>query len=428
MDDIYLSPEFENENDFRLLSIDKRIASAFTESLERRKGVVMVLKGEPSLTAHTDSNSMEVRRVEYSNTLLLAKYADGAAGPQSPTTATPSSQQPTRSVSRGQERLTNGVVLATLHRIFETQLVPPKLNVYRALRHSFIGEAELAGHETGSAAPRVAPQSLHTFKTLVRRTQSSPLELAGALKEMGALVVGGHLRLLEPPLQCRVLRAMVHAACRPAAAGAACDWDSLCASLAPATYPRLVVQAVGMVYRARGASTARADAPPPCGLSELFDLPKVAVALAGYVFDTSAETTTQALADGARYPSLCYDVFFERWRTAVPAEVWQLLQMEPGASPEASLELLNGNVIARRVRDSTLAGATLLWAPRDYLPSDLAARVRLLFEANPDKWSSAALKCYVDPLLSSEQVFANVILRYAREYRIPGQPTTYASL
>lgn len=95
---------------------------------------------------------------------------------------------------------------------------------------------------------------------------------------------------------------------------------------------------------------------------------------------------------------------------------------------EKYMELLAGRVICQRGDARNFINATVWWVPAYALGDNVASAVDHLFRLCPGKWSSVALKAYIEPLLSQHEVFERVITRYAKECRTYDGQVCYTSL
>lgn len=453
MDHIFVRSNFADQHGFRLLCIDDAWARQLTEHVypsrasakretrrvkRRRVSVVLVMKGEEQLCLHDALTTRSVRRVEYSNAMLLAKRRLSSAGRaalrDAPVTTadaapTPPQQLPVEKV----RQLTDDVVLASLSRMFDSHAAHPQANITAVLGGAaYLTIDELEGH--GDAAPRGC-----TFAQLARVFCSSPAELADALQAMGAVVHRGRVRLLHPSLVHESLRATL--AFLDAADPADATWAAVRAHLCPSVYPEVVVRSLEAVYGAPPAAPQRTDDVTLLGMPALLDVPQVLVGLAGSVFDGRDGVVLRTLGGGEVARGLPLDVFVPAWTDAIPSTLLGVgglsLRGGTGASSTAAmLALLRGSVVVESrssgSSSATVAGvsapATVWWLPRDDLSSDFATRLRTLFELRPQRWDLADLCAYLGVLLPPDQSFEHVILRYAREYRVPGQSVQYAPL
>ncbi|KPI87580.1 hypothetical protein ABL78_3331 [Leptomonas seymouri] len=484
MNNIFIRSDFADRHEFRLLSIDdvwiKRFhehsSAATSAAVERgwpcaspRKrarsaddttvdpdadvSVVLIMKGEDQLCLYDETSTRSVRRVEYSNAMMLAKRrlnAEGAIAIQSSgadssgASATTKPEEPLP-LTRVRE-YNDDVVVASLSRMFDSHTANPQLNLVKVLSDSYLTIDELeedeeeAEREKAMAAHRSSGRpSGYTFAELARRLYSSPAELAQLLQRIGALVHRGRVRLLHPSLVYEALEAVL--TYFDAADPKEVSWQAARLHLCPSVYPDVVLRSLEAVYGASPASVdvANSEDVPLAGMVGLLNVPRVLAGLATGIFDTHAEVTRRSLSTGEVARGLPVEVFLEKWWDSIPSSLFGTAGVpsrNAAKAVELSLEILRGYaVVEPRLGAGGAASGTsnllqgmLWWMPKDVLTNDFAARLRVLFELRPQRWNQQDLKAYMDVLLAPDQNFQHVMVRYAREYRIPGQAVQYAPL
>ncbi|KAG5479173.1 hypothetical protein LSCM4_01762 [Leishmania orientalis] len=467
MDRIFIRSDFASRHEYRLISVDdawvrqfqehvypdpstdrsvvsrKRARTSSPPSTTARDGgvsVAFVMKGGEQLCLHDARSTRSVRRVEYSNSMLLAvrrlnragrtamreSRGRGVDGGNADETVTASAASPWPASSVRQ--YTDDVVVASLNRMFDSHVACPQANVSAVLGESYLTIEELEG----TAAPS---EKGYTFAQLARAFRSSPVELANLLESMGAVVHRGHVRLLHPSLAHESLSAVLTFldAVEP------CDasWPAVRDHLCPSVYPEVVLRSLEAVYgapRGIGETTTDDCCVKLLGMPALLNLPRVLVGLAGGVFDAHHGVAHRTLSTGEVACGLPMETFVKAWMDAIPSSLFGVdgipLRGASGAQ-KTLMEKLRGYVVVESLSAGGAGGSmqgTAWWLPKEALSNDFAARLRTLFELRPQRWDQMELKEYLDVLIPPDQSFEHVIVRYAREYRIPGQPVQYAPL
>lgn len=417
---VNIRSRFKDEESYRLLSIS---VEEMNFPFQKRSGMIggsatnhllfLVLKGEKTVVAHGEQHAWLIRRVEYSNSLLLASRC---------------CQLPTA----GSSAL---MVVACLSRVFETAKRGAQRNVMSALRDSCVTLTEMEDSElrVGRSSAR-----LFTFSQLARQNFIGTRDLAELLSCHGALVHRRRVRLLDPADTQRILNAVLSFV---QANGPACtSWTDVVAHLSPSPFPAAAVAAVRAIFGAsdEAAAVGGGDAAQEDSARPLFAPARVAVSLAEYVFQHSAATqwSTVAVSDthGVAVGRLPFDVFFPEWYLSIPPFILSELEMSadlPGdaASARRAVSVLRGSVVFPHLSPATFStGATAIWVPERSLPDDLGTRLRILFDLHDERWALEDIRPYVSPVLFKGETFENTIHRYAREYRVPDRPIEYSKL
>ncbi|AYU78707.1 hypothetical protein, conserved [Leishmania donovani] len=474
MDHIFVRSDFACRHEYRLVSVDDACVKQLKEQVypspsagngaARSKrtrassppsaticsgdvAVVFVMKGDGQLCLHDAQSTRSVRRVEYSNTMLLATRRLNRAGRSAvcesrgrgsdvcnteetaTVTATPLPASRVR-------QYTNNVVVASLSHMFDSHAAHPQDNVSAVLGESYLTIEELEGTDGGSSGSGVAGPSGrgYTFAQLARMLRSSPAELADLLQSIGAVVHRGLVRLLHPSLAHESLAAVL--AFLDAAEPCDASWAAAREHLCPSVYPDVVLRSLEAVYGARrgaGEATKDNDSVVLVGMPALLNLPRVLVGLAGGVFDAHQAVVHRTLGTGEVACGLPLETFAKAWMDAIPSSLFGVAGIPHRGAAGAQktlMEKLRGYVVVEP-RSGGFGGSmqdTVWWVPKESLSIDFAARLRALFELRPQLWDQMELKEYVGTLVPPDQSFEHVIVRHTREYRIPGQPVQYAPL
>ncbi|KPA85599.1 hypothetical protein ABB37_00009 [Leptomonas pyrrhocoris] len=481
MNHIFVRSDFADRHEFRLLSMDdewlkrfrehpcaaaraaqerlrssrhKRARAAVGTSTdpEEDASVVLIMKGENQLCLHDETTTRSVRRVEYSNVMMLAQrrlnatgaraLQETAAESKNVTTVPPEEPLPRARVPE----CNDDVVVASLSRMFDSHTAHPQRNILTVLADSYVAIDELEeGAETENGeTSRAAPSSSssggasagYTFTELTRRFHSSPAELAQLLQDIGAVVHRGRVRLLHPSLVFEALGAVL--TYFDAADPAGMSWQAVRLHLCPAVYPDVVLRSLEAVY---GASPAAADEEDVslAGMAGVLNIPRVLTGLAAGIFDTAADVTPRTLRTGEVARGLPLEVFLDKWWNSIPSSLFGTAGVPSRNAPKAAelfvAQLRGCAVVEPRagagsvsLGNGTALQGTLWWMPKEVLTNDFAARLCALFELRPQKWNQEDLQAYMEVLLAPSQNFQHIMVRYAREYRIPGQAVQYAPL
>ncbi|CCW61936.1 unnamed protein product [Phytomonas sp. EM1] len=457
MESIFLTPDFDRCKNYRLfkidaawlknLKVDGNIVSsvcARTRSKRQRSPepdageprMFLWAKGGHSLIACDAAQTLMVRRVEYSNSILVARRRHY---PKKTTVVTSSDEPKAESTPL---KSNASIIVASLSRIFETHPIRPHHCTHTLLANSSltleemeIGTCESIDREilNDERTPSGrSPCTYLTFIDLVRANDCSPKELAAVLGAMGAVVHRGYVRLLDRKILDEALEAILTYV---DAEDEALTWDQL-ADYFASVYPRIVLQVVRAVY---GASTATVESD---GISDVaegglplhekwssFSLPKVLLGLAGGVFETDPSASPEEVEPGVLAIRMTFDSFWDAWKRRIPV-AWPGYGGLPswGEDPQKALALLRGHVVCYQSSPTSYRDAKVWWLPEYLLPQSIKARVDLLFRLSPQKWDAESMRAFIEPLLGEGQSFTNIIVRYAREYRIPGEPLMYFHL
>ncbi|KAL7702488.1 Sister chromatid cohesion protein Dcc1 [Lotmaria passim] len=471
MNRIFVRSDFPEQHAFRLVSMDDAWVKRHCEhshatppetrlSTRKRKrdeeahadtSIVFVMKGDDQLCLHDQTSTRSVRRVEYSNVLMLAERRLNATGKAVLNDVKSTMQKAAPLPPTRLRECHDDVVVASLTRMFDSHAANPQLNVLTVLAGSYLSieelEAEAEERDGGeeSLDDGVAPHSRHratsrcfTFAELARQLRSSPAELADVLQRIGAVVHRGHVRLLQPSLVYEALGAVL--TYFDAADAAAMSWAAVRTHLCPAIYPAVVLRSLEAVYGAPSPpvpNDSGDDGVCVSGMAGVLDVSRVLTGLAGGIFETHDAVTRRTLNSGETVRGLPLDEFLKAWWDSIPLSLFGTADVptrHDAKAAELFLEKLRGcAVLEPRAGMSSSSGGTglqgmLWWLPKEALTDNFAARLRVLFELRPQKWDQQDLKAYMDVLLAPDQNFQHVMVRYAREYRIPGQVVQYAPL
>lgn len=444
MNTVSISADFADQDGYRLLAMErtwveelKRCSEVVAVQPAKRArieegrpntpSVLLVMKGGEQLCASDNSKTLSVRRVEYSNTLLVAeRWAKEGVDPSAMGGAgtIESIRASSQSVTR-----------AALARLFEAHQATPQQNALETLRDSIITISELEGSADSNDCQdaTLGGKRHYTFPALVTENCSSPAEVAAVLTRAGAIVHRGLVRLLDTAALHEALRAVL--TFLDSAEPSDMCWGAIEAHFCPAAFPRVVIGAVRGVY---GLVSAPADDVQEAGLDTLLDFPRVIVGLAGAALDETPDSagashgeqpTLHPLPHGVTGVSMPFEKFYPAWLGTFPVTLFGVHGVPVrDAPPDEFLNLLAGYVVCHKVRRDTHDGSTAWWLPRDSLPNDIAKRLDILFTVHKEKYPAAVLQPYIAPLLPPDQTFSHAMLRHAREYRVPGEPVAYSRL
>lgn len=392
MEEVLLSYSYILQTDYVLLEMEKKMlerirskkSAPFHPKATGRPGcrdeVKLILKGYRNLYAHDTSESAVVRRIEYSNTLLLASHLK------------------CRSHSKA--------ILSSSNTMYQIQSVQPGQNVLHLLRLSYLTSDELNNR-------KINRDSVYSFKQLAFLSNSTPRQLAETLVCKGALIHQGSVRLLDPLLVFSTLRSLIQ---HP---------KSLSLKLAfLQDYPHapsVICKTIEKLYCTPDEGIIISDN------KEIKDLNprKVMVALAGFIF-LSHDKPIIDECHSVKGIGMNINAFVELWKKEIQVyynEMKDKLPLkEDSRENDALVSILNGNVVVNEKE------SIIWWIPADHLPYDIELRLKILFYFNPNKWSSQCLQAYIEQLLKPEQSFAHAIQRFTREYRVPGCPLMYSQL
>lgn len=447
---VSVAADLASRGDYRLLAMDKswvaelkrrvtvlpaqprkrgRSASPDTETADNASHkppfVALVMKGEERLCASDSRVTFVVRRVEFSNSVLVAERRERSTADA----AAPHEESPVAPPPEPCGESAASVAVASLVRLFEAHRTTPQQNIMETLKGSLLSIEELEGltsHEA-EAGDEARSRAYLTFPALVTQNSTSPRELAAVLTGAGALVHRGCVRLLDPAVLHDGLRAVLRyvAVAEPGER----SWEAVEQHFCPSAFPRVVIGAVRGVYgAAEREKSEEVTAVDEVGFERVFDLRKVVVGLAGAVFDGLSSSWAD-LPYGVRAASLPFEAFYAAWVDSLPDAVFGGGVVPAREAPvEDSLALLSGYVVCHKERKESFDGARVWWLARDALPNDIQKRLAVLFAVRNGRYPADVIRAYVEPLLGPEQSFSHTVLRYAREYRVPGEPVAYAPL
>lgn len=455
MDRIFVRSDFADRAAYRLVSMDDAWVKAFSAQYstptppphrassprkrhrpvdsEAAVTVAFVMKGDDQLCLHDATTTRTVRRVEYSNVMMLAKRRFNATGraAMAESGVTPSAaDMPAR-------KCNDSVVVASLVRMFDSHAAHPQRNLLATLAdsHITIDDLEhdaLRGEEEQGKA--TTPRG-YTFAELARGFGSSPAELSALLQQLGAVVHRGRVRLLQPALVYEALTAAL--TYFDAAEASELTWSAVRAHLCPSVYPAVVLRSLEAVYGAN-AEDSNSEGVEVGGLPGVLHVSRLLLGLAGGIFDTAEAVTQRTLSSGATAQGLPLEDFTASWWDSIPSSLFGTAGVPSRTAADAE-ELFLGRLRGWAIVEPRVGGngggggrersqGTLWWLPKDVLPNDFAARLAALFEVRPQRWNQQDLKAYMEPLLAPDQNFQHIIVRFVREYRIPGQVVQYAPL
>lgn len=400
MTELLLSLDSKLSKDYFLLVVDTkwierirsaRKASRLLISRRRSKQIALIMKGNEILYAHDHVESALVRRLEYSNTLLLAI-----------------SQFSGSDLDTNNHLISSKTVLGMFNIMYQLQGAPPILNALSLLRANYLTSAELSTH---CEAPE---GDTYSFSELCVLGNCSPEQLSNALEEKGALVYQNKIRLLHPKEIFSALHCITRTADQQRAVSFSAIYEDIMKALP--SMSTVVINAVRYFYeenqRENGDSLYITHLKPVATLK----------ALTGHVFLNTAMSKEENV-QGIKVYGIDTSVFVSLWVKDGPEVLFRACGVSTKSPDEHEiLGLLDGVVITNDTTHMTW------WIPEDYLPYEIERRIDILFEINPYKWTEKALKAYVQPLMGQVQSFSHYIQRYSREYRLPGQPVMYSKL
>lgn len=433
MNNIQLAPDFQNGENYRLLAVEPQWLKNLNGSVivptsggDGRKrpreesddySVVMVMKGADHLLSHDSVGMHHVRRVEYSNSLLVAarRWTDDSVRIPSPSVES----LRTEAVS---------VVIATLSRLFETQVTRPLENVVQLLgrRPLSLEELEADAAWDGPQASPGTSDDLLTFREMALRCSCSPAQVAAALLATGAVLHHGFVRVLSPNLQIEALKAVLTYV--DAADSSEVSWGAVAKYFCPSVYPAIVIESVRAVYGRTVTGGGEATEARGEGARALFNPLQMIAGFASSIFAASEHVIRRDIL-GIPILGLPFEHFYDTWIDTIPSFCFGTDGIPNRRDGAASfLPLVKGLIVCEQTRAGSFSDATAWLVPASSLPHTIPERLEILFSINNQKWESDALEAYLQPLLSPGQSFAHVILRYARVYRMPGQKPMYTRL
>eukprot|EP00796_Vickermania_ingenoplastis_P010238 gene10238-7177_t len=365
MTELLLSLHYKHDTNYRLLLVDKgwyeRFQNPKKNSLASRKvtssHVALVLKGKKQLFAHDDVECAIVRKIEYSNSLLLGQ-----------THASP--------VNEPEKQADKEVILASLNAMYQFQSSPPQNNALRFLRASCLTQEEF---ENDSPEPPLQ----YTFTELSYLSNSSPNQLACQLKNSGAVMHRGKIRLLDTLW---ILSALNCVAQLPNVS--CCSWDKV-SELLPSLHP-VVIGVLKELFQGKSEES-------------FLDPVKVAIGLAGYTFLCRSEGIVHHTSE-LEIRGLRENLFFSRWLETIPSYVFGCSGFPSKDNRDRLLALLQGWAVLNKNAD------VIWWAPEGSLPTEVDTRLDILFELNPGSWEAESLKAIV-PLESLFHILSYALLR-----------------
>lgn len=400
MTELLLSVDSKVSKQYVLLVVDKKWIEKICKGKKtsespgkrkRRKKIALIMKGNQILYAHDHSESAVVRRLEYSNTLLLA--------------ASPFS---TFGLPAREHQIASKAVLSMLNVMFHLQRAPPTLNAVELLRATYVTRDELS-------TPGEKPEgNAYTFSELCVQSNTSPEQLANVLQEKGAIVFQGKVRLLHQKEIFSVLHDLVLLVGKQQVlsfSDATKSVDTLLSSVPP-----IVISVVRNLYEEPKISSP--DSPYLLHLNPLRTLQ----ALAGHLF-LEGKVSKEESVQGIKIYGVDTSTLLSSWIETAPELLFQACGLDvKNLNEKQLLGLLEGLTITNEKTRMSW------WIPEDFLPYQIDKRISVLFDINPNKWTEKELKAYAQPLLNPEQNFSHIIQRYAREYQLPGQPVMYSKL
>ncbi|EKF25997.1 hypothetical protein MOQ_010332 [Trypanosoma cruzi marinkellei] len=439
---VTLQSDFAKCSEYRLLTVEadcvrrlkekinvhgKEAASTRTGMDENR--TLLMMKGTSNLLLCDDEHTYRLRRVEYSNTLLLAEKRPMCDRNIEAMTQTP---VPSCSAPAELEGKCKYVVIRAAERLFEAKRACVYRDLLKLLKERPVTIEELESENSTQpcdlADARMAPPDgvicqHFTFPQLVSMSRCSARELSEILSEAGAIVYRGRVRLLHPPLLREALQAViVFVEC--------CEeisWGAVEEHFCPSVYPSIVIRVVQKVYGALEQAEGRTGAVALLHVRKV--LQTVAEAAIVALTTRGEEADRQFSVDeNSFFPSVEFETFYNTWVESIPSSFFVSGEIPPRSEKAALISLLNGVVVVRGACGDCFAGATVVWAPQEELSTDLSQRMEQLFELNPGRWEAGALRAYVEPLLDPGVVFEQVVHRHAKEFRAPNQPLRYGRL
>ncbi|RNF14463.1 sister chromatid cohesion protein DCC1 [Trypanosoma conorhini] len=441
---VTLRSDFAACSEYRLLALEAECVHGLKERLAAQGPAasataaaengttLLMMKGTSQLLLCDDRHTYRLRRVEYSNTLLLAEErpmcerdSEALKGASALGGSAPSRAEAT----------SKHVVISAAERLFEAKRSCAYRDALRLIKAVPVTieelESEYGQRPGGCAAGTTAlPDGIggsqrYTFPQLVSMSQCSAGELSDMLSDAGAIVVHGRVRLLHPSLLREALKAVIvfMEGCEEL------SWGVVEKHFCPSVYPSIVIRVVQRVY---GALT-RVEGKE--GAAALLNMQKVLAALAEAAIVALApsvggeEVRPQGRGDETPFfSSVDFESFYSTWMDSVPSSFFASGEIPPLCEPAAFMSLLHAVVIVRGARGDGYAGATVVWAPQDELATDLSRRIEQLFELNPGRWEAEAFRAYVEPLLDPGVTLEQVVHRHAKEFHTPNQPVRYGRL
>ncbi|EAN98578.1 hypothetical protein, conserved [Trypanosoma cruzi] len=440
---VTLRSDFAKCSEYRLLAVEadcvrrlkEKIAVHGNEEASTRTGMdenrtLLMMKGTSNLLLCDDEHTYRLRRVEYSNTLLLAEKRPICDRNIEALTHTPVQNS---SAPVDLEKKCKYVVVRAAERLFEAKRACVYRDLLKLLKESPVTIEELESENSARpcdlADARMAPPDgvicqHYTFPQLVSMSRCSARELSEILSEAGAIAYRGRVRLLHPSLLREALQAViVFVEC--------CEevsWGAVEEHFCPSVYPSIVIRVVQKMYGALEQAEGRT------GAVALLHVRKVLQTLAeAAILLLTARSEEEPdrqfhMDENFFFPSVEFESFYNTWVESIPSSFFASGVIPPRSEKAALTSLLNDVVVVRGACGDCYAGATVVWAPQDELSTDLSQRMEQLFELNPGRWEVGALRAYVEPLLDPGVVFEQVVHRHAKEFRAPNQPLRYGRL
>lgn len=388
--ELLLSLNYKVSSHFRLLAADKswferikqkeEISQTRKERSKSRK-IALVMKNNGVLYALDDDEAGMVRRIEYSNSLLLAQH----------------STSPISQLS----------VVGTLNAMYEVQSSPAENNALFCLRSSYLTLDEL----NGKANPNF---NLWNFSELVLLSQSTPKQLSDILISEGAVIHQGKVRLLDPLFLLSTLHEIIFFfQSNEIIGGSTAFWDL--AKLQLSSIPSLAIDVVRSLFSS--------DKAVQSSTISLFDHRKTVVSIGKYVFLSNSESLKREVSS-VQTMGLPSESFLEEWVKCIPSSFFNVESFPDRTDVKGLFALLSGCIV-QTTRDST---SWVWWVPSDSLPRSIEARLSILFSIKDEMWDGVDLQAYIEPILAADQSFPHAIQRFTREYRIPGKPVAYSLL
>lgn len=429
-----LRSDFTDHDDCRIVALEadclrrikEKTAAAGREDDDR---TLFVMRDGSQLLLCDDDHTYRVRRVEYSNSLLLAEERPMCSHDAQ---AFGNIFASFSKVELEAVELKKRVVFSSAQRLFEAKRASVCQNVFELLKKSFLTIEELEASESerscgnafgGTGQLNGEGSKHHTFSQLAAMSHCSARELADALSKTGAVVHNGHVRLLHPSLLHESLQAVVYFF----EGSEIVSWDAAEAYLCPSAYPHVVIRAVHAIYGANDlVESATGAAAVLCIKKVLLAFAAAAVAVVSGHGHADASVGTGN--EGTCFPTVDFERFYDTWVESIPTSFFASGAIPQRFEKAALMSLINGFGIICGAHGENYAGASLVWAPKDELPTDVSKRVALLFELSPGRWAADALRAYIEPLLDPGVAFEHMIHRHAKEFQVPNQPVMYGRL
>lgn len=444
MTDVYLNNGFDLCDEHRILEVP----SDFNVS----NVLHLTSDADNQLLLCSASETFLVRKVEYSNTLLVSKRKEKRAR-----------SEEEAELSRGGD----GVVWGERQsRIFEVSRCRPRCDeVIDKLRQNYLTLDELECPTPPPNNNNNNKNSANHHLSLLELAVDAPCSFGELLTELvknGALLFRDQIRLLHPSVVSQAVNAVMLfvGGQQVDSSASVVRWGDVELHFVPDVYPKVLMDVVRCVLCVDNAPSVRRRFP----ITDVVELSKKACLryLAEFTLESmrdasmlSPSSEPSGLTFGhSRAPLHWVSVseFLERWMTRIPlawvresasllANAKTTTSSDEGASSSSSSKE-NPEHSARRFLEEVLRGFVVLhplqsgpttpqlqkiaWCDPNTLPRNVEDRVRLLFSFSPGKWESADLKAFVVPILEPDGTFEAAIAKVCRDHRTPGRPVTYS--